>query len=288
MSTMSVQMKIIPTVFNSKEIRRTLHKGEWWFAASDIVEALTGSNNGNDTINEMRKRDHELSKGWGQLVTPLWLDTPAGRQEVLCTDIAGVLRIAQSSISPEAEQFKCWLARVGYERIQEFEDPELATSLTKSLFRAKGYSEAWIAKRMHGVAVRATLADEWNNRGVNGESQHAILTAEISKAAFGLTPSVYKELKGLEQENLRDHMTDLELIFSMLGEAATTEIARKQDSQGFGENRTAAYKGGRIAGEARKKLEQETGKRVVSNDNYLIEPKSRKRLTTKKASNSQK
>lgn len=281
-------MKTIPTVFNSKEIRRTINNGKWWFAVSDIIEALTGTSNGSDTINEMRKRDNELSKSWGQLVTPLWLDTPAGQQEVLCTDIAGVLRIAQSSISPKAEYFKCWLARIGYERIMEFEDPELATALTKSLYLAKGYSEAWIAKRLHGIAIQATLTNEWINRGISGESEQVILAAEISKAAFGLTPSEYKELKGLERENLRDHMTDLELIFSMLGEAATTEIARKQDSQGFGENRTAAYKGGRIAGGAREKLEQETGQKVVSKDNYLIEPESRKRLTSKKASNSQK
>jgi hypothetical protein len=285
---MSVEMKIIPTIFNSKEMRRTLHNGEWWFVVADIVEALSGSSNGSDTINEMCNLDNELSKSWGRLVTPLWLDTPAGRQEVECTNITGVLRIVQSIAAPEAEQFKCWLARVGYERIQEFEDPELAANLTKSLYLAKGYSEAWIAKRMHGIAVRATLNDEWENRGVSGELEQSILAAEISKATFDLPLSEHKELKGLKRENLRDHMTDLELIFSMLGEAATTEIARKQDVQGFGENQTAARKGGRIAGGAREKLEQETGEKVVSKDNYLLEPESRKRLATKKASNSQK
>jgi len=285
---MSVEMKTIPKIFNSKEIRRTLHNGEWWFAVSDIVVALTGSSNGSDAIKEMCKRDNELSKSWGQRVTPLWLDMPAGRQEVYCTDIAGVFRILQSIASPDAEKFKCWLARVGYERIQEFENPELATNLTKSLYRAKGYSETWIAKRMHGIAVRSTLTDEWKNRSVSGKSEHAILAGEISHATFGLTLSEHKGLKGLKRENLHDHMTDLELIFSMLGEAATTEIARKQDAQGFSENRTAARKGGRIAGGAREKLEQETGEKVVSEDNYLIETENRKRLATKKASNSQK
>jgi DNA-damage-inducible protein D len=285
MSTMSVEMQTIPTIFNSKEIRRTLHNGEWWFVVSDVVGALAGSSNGSDTIKEMCKRDNELSKSWGQLVTSLWLDTPGGRQEVECTDIAGVFRIVQSIASPKAEQFKCWLARVGYERMREFEDPELANNLIKSLYLAKGYSEAWIAKRMHGIAVRATLTYEWKNRGVSGEPEQAILASEISKTTFDLTPSVYKELKGLVRENLRDHMTDLELIFSRLGEAATIEIARKQDIQGFGENRTAARKGGRIAGGAREKLEQETGEKVVSKENYLIEPESRKRLATKKASN---
>lgn len=274
-------MTTIPAIFNSKEIRRILHNGEWWFAVCDVVEALSGSAHGSATIKEMRGWDNELAKGWGQIVIPLLLDMSSGRQEVDCTDIAGVFRIVQSIDSPKAEHFKCWLARVGYDRVREFDDPELATSLTKSLYQAKGYSEAWIAKRMHGIAVQATLTDEWKNRGVNGEPEQAILSAEISKATFGLTPSEYKELKGLEQENLRDHMTDLELIFSMLGEAATTEITRKQDARGFGENRTVARKGGRIAGEAREKLEQETGEKVVNRHNYLTTPESRKRLATK-------
>jgi hypothetical protein len=169
------------------------------------------------------------------------------------------------------------LAKVGYERVQEIEDPELATKRTKALYRAKGYSEAWIEKRMRGIAVQAELPDEWQKRGVNGEPEYAILTVEISKAAFG-----YKLLKGLERENLRDHMNDLELIFSMLGEAATTESARRQDAQGFGENKTAARKGGRIAGEAREKLENETGNKVVTPENYLTEPESGKRLRGKK------
>jgi DNA-damage-inducible protein D len=285
---MCVEMKIIPTIFNSKNIRRTPHYGEWWFAVSDIVEALTGPSNNCDTTKEMRKRDNELSKGWGKLVTSLWLDTPAGRQKVECTNITGVLRIAQSNVSPNAEQFKCWLARVGYERIQEIKNPELATNLTLSLYRAKGYTEAWIAKRMYGIAVWAKLTDEWGNRGVSEETEHASLAAEISNATFGLTPLEYIELKGLDREHLRDHMTDLELIFSMLGEAATTEIARKQDAQGFSENRTATCKGGRLAGGARENLEQETGSQVVSKENYLIKPENRKRLTTQKTSNSQK
>jgi hypothetical protein len=165
--------------------------------------------------------------------------------------------------------------------VQEIEDPELATARTRELYRAKGYSEAWIEKRMRGIAVRSELTEEWKQHGVGEAPEYAILTAEISKAAFGMTPSEYKEFKGLERENLRDHMTDLELIFSMLGEAATSEIARKQDAQGFPENRVAASKGGRIAGEAREKLEIETSERVVSTENYLTEPESRKRLKVK-------
>ena len=274
-------------VFKNKEIRRLLHNNEWWFAIVDVVAALTNSVDPAGYIKDMRRRDKELAKGWGQIATPLSIGTTGGKQRVNCANTEGIFRIIQSIPSPKAEPFKRWLAKVGYERVQEIEDPELATKRTKALYRAKGYSEAWIEKRMRGIAVRAELTDEWKKRGVNGEPEYAILTAEISKATFGLTPSEYKELKGLERENLRDHMNDLELIFSMLGEAATTEIARKQDAQGFGENKTAAHKGGRIAGDAREKLELETGEKVVNRDNFLIEPESRKRLT-KKSSGSQK
>ncbi|MFZ5764148.1 MAG: Bro-N domain-containing protein [Thermodesulfobacteriota bacterium] len=269
-------------VFNNKEIRRTLHNNEWWFVVEDVVLALIDSKDPKQYIQRMKQRDPELGKGWVQIVHTLPIETEGGAQHMLCATTEGIFRIIQSIPSPKAEPFKRWLAKVGYERVQEIEDPELATKRTKALYRAKGYSEAWIEKRMRGIAVRAELTDEWQNRGVNGEPEYAILTAEISKAAFGLTPSEYKELKGLERENLRDHMTDLELIFSMLGEAATTEIARRQDAQGFGENKTAARKGGRIAGEARESLETETGEKVVTPENYLGEPEGRKRLKGKK------
>jgi hypothetical protein len=212
-------------VFKGKEIRRTLHNNEWWFSVVDVVSALTDSVDPSGYIKDMRRRDEELSKGWGQIATPLSIETPGGKQKINCANTEGIFRIIQSIPSPKAEPFKRWLAKVGYERVQEIEDPELATARTKALYRAKGYSDAWIEKRMRGIAVRAELTDEWKNRGVKEEPEYAILTAEIAKAAFGMTPSEYKEFKGLERENLRDHMTDLELIFSMLGEAATTEIA---------------------------------------------------------------
>ena len=269
-------------VFKGKKIRRTLHNNEWWFSVADVVEVLTETANSADYIKKMRKRDAELAKGWGQIVTPLLLETSGGKQKVNCANTEGIFRIIQSIPSPKAEPFKRWLAKVGYERVQEIEDPELASKRTKAIYRAKGYSDVWIEKRMRGIAIRAELTDEWQKRGVKGEPEYAILTSEISKAAFGLTPSEYKNLKGLERDNLRDHMNDLELIFSMLGEAATTEISRKKDAQGFGENKTAARKGGKIAGDARKKLENETGDKVVSPENYLIEPESRKRLSSKK------
>lgn len=269
-------------IFKGKEIRRTLHNDEWWFCIVDIVEILTDSVNPSGYIKDIRRRDSELAKGWGQIATPLSLETAGGKQRLNCANTEGIFRIIQSIPSPKAEPFKRWLAKVGYERVQEIEDPELATKRTKALYRAKGYSEAWIEKRMRGIAVRAELTDEWQQRGIKEQPEYAILTAEISKAAFGVTPAEYKELKGLKRQNLRDHMTDLELIFSMLGEAATTEIARKQDSQGFPENKVAAKKGGKIAGDAREKLEIETNARVVSPENYLTEPEGQKRLKSKK------
>jgi len=268
-------------VFKGKGIRKLIHNNEWWFSVIDVVAALTDSKNPSGYIKDMRRRDEELSKGWGQIATPLLLKTEGGNQQVNCANTEGIFRIIQSIPSPKAEPFKRWLAKVGYERVQEIEDPELTTKRTKAIYRAKGYSDDWIEKRMRDIAIRAELTDEWKKRQVGQEREYAILTAEISKATFGLTPSEYKELKGLERENLRDHMNDLELIFSMLGEAATTEITKTQDAQGFDENRNTARKGGRIAGEAREKLEKETKKMVVSKENYLDAPEKRKRLEKK-------
>lgn len=269
-------------VFQEKSIRRILHNAEWWFSVVDVCNVLTDSA---DPGAYWRKLKQRLKEEGSEVVTfchGLKLPAPDGKQrETDCANTEGLFRIIQSIPSPKAEPFKRWLAKVGYERVQEIEDPELATKRTKALYRAKGYSDDWIEKRMRGIAIRAELTDEWKKRQVGLEKEYAILTAEISKATFGLTPSEYKDLKGLEHENLRDHMTDLELIFSMLGEAATTEITKTQDAQGFDENRTAAKKGGRIAGDAREKLERETKKMVVSKENYLDAPEKRKRLEKK-------
>ena len=209
--------------------------------------------------------------------------TAGGPQKLQCWNTEGIFRLIQSIPIPKAEPFKRWLARVGYERVQEIEDPELATKRTRALYRAKGYSDAWIEKRMRSIAIRDELTDEWKKRGVREQLEYSILTAEISKAAFGLTPSQYKELKRLRRENLRDHMTDLELIFSMLGEAATTEITRNQDAQGFTQSQVAAKAGGTIAGNARRELEKKSGRKVVSRENYLATPESAKRLRRDKA-----
>src|SRR3989339_859129 len=221
-------------IFRKREIRKTIHNNEWWFVVNDVVSALTDSPNVQDYIKKMRKRDNELSKGWGQFVTPLSVKTSGGDQKLNCANTEGVFRIIQSIPSPKAEPFKRWLARVGYERIQEIENPELATKRTRALYKAKGYSDDWIEKRMRGITIREELTDEWKNRGAKDHKDYEILTAEISKATFGVTPSEYKKLKGLKRENLRDHMDDFELIFNMLGEASTTRIARNKDTQGFG------------------------------------------------------
>lgn len=263
-------------VFRKKEIRKTIHNNEWWFVVEDVVMALTDSVNPKDYINKMRRRDEELAKGYGQFVHTLPIETQGGTQRVNCASTEGIFRIIQSIPSPKAEPFKLWLAKVGYERVQEIEDPEIATKRTRALYKAKGYSDDWIEKRMRGIAIREELTDEWKKHGVREEKEYEILTAEISKAAFGLTPSQYKKLKGLKRENLRDHMTDLELIFSMLGEASTTQITKVEHPDGFMENKGVARRGGNVAGVARRKLEQETQRKVISRGNYLQKPQSRK------------
>ncbi len=268
-------------LFKGKEIRKIIHDNEWYFVIIDVVEVLTDSIQPRGYIKDMRRRDPELSKGWGQIATPLLIETKGGKQKLNCANTEGIFRIVQSIPSPKAEPFKRWLARVGYERIQEIEDPELATKRTRAFYKAKGYSDDWIEKRMRGIAIREELTDEWKNRDIKEQKEYAILTAEISKATFGMTPAEYKKLKSLERENLRDHFNDLELIFSMLGEAATTEITRNKNTQGFEENKDAANRGGKIAGDAREKLEVETGKKVSTSENYLIEPESGKRLKEK-------
>jgi hypothetical protein len=264
-------------LFQRKEIRRVIHNNEWWFVVVDVVAALTDSANPTDYLNKIRQRDPELAKGYGQIVHTLLIQTSGGSQKLNCANAEGLFRIIQSIPSPKAEPFKRWLARVGYERIQEIEDPELATKRTRALYKAKGYSDDWIEKRIRSIAIRDELTGEWKKRGVKEQRECAILTAEISKATFGLTPTEYAEFKRLKRENLRDHMSDLELIFSMLGEAATTEIARNKDAQGFNPNKQAAHEGGFVAGNARRDLEKKSGRKVVTSGNYLGLTKSAKK-----------
>ena len=267
-------------LFESKQIRTVWNETDekWYFVVEDVVLVLTDSNDPKQYVKRMRQRDKELAKGWVQLVPTLWVETAGGKQRMGCANAKGLLRIIQSIPSPKAEPFKLWLAQVGSDRLDEIENPELATQRTRELYKLKGYPEDWIEKRMRSIAIREELTEEWKNRDVKEKIEYSILTAEISKATFGLTPSEYKIVKGLKRENLRDHMTDLELIFSMLGEASTTEIVKTQDPKGFIQNKKAAKQGGAVAGNARRELESRTGKKVVTTDNYLSEAKKNKEL----------
>lgn len=260
-------------VFGAKRIRRTWHEEQWYFSVVDIIGALTDSPNPRNYWNMMKAREQKHSDV--QLSTfcvQLKLTSADGKSyKTDCVNTESAFRIIQSIPSPKAEPFKRWLAQVGYQRVQEIENPELAQQRMKELYQQKGYPADWIEKRMRSIAVRDELTDEWKQRGIKEQKDFAILTAQISKATFGLTPTQYKDLKGLARENLRDHMTDLELIFTMLGEAATTEIARSRDAQGFRPNKAAAHDGGTIAGNARRQLEHKSGKKVVTRQNYLTE-----------------
>lgn len=265
-------------LFKGKKIRKTLHKNEWWFVVEDVVLVLTDSVNVKDYINKMRARDEELSKGYGQIVHTLEVPTEGGKQKMNCANTEGIFRIIQSIPSAKAEPFKRWLAKVGYERVQEIENPELATKRTRMLYKLKGYSEDWIEKRMRGIAIREELTDEWQKRGAQEQKDYEILTAEISKATFGVTPSEYKKLKGLKRQNLRDHMDDFELIFTMLGERSTTELHTTKNSKGLSELADDARTGGNVAAVARKELEKQLGRSVVSKKNYLKKPQNKKLL----------
>jgi len=263
-------------IFKGRGIRKTIHNNEWWFVIVDVVAALADSANPKQYIKNMLNRDAELSEGWGQIEHPLLIETTGGKQKLRCANTEGTFRIIQSIPSPKAEPFKRWLAKVGYERVQEIEDPELASKRTRALYKAKGYSDDWIEKRMRGIAIREELTDEWQKRGAKEQRDYEILTSEVSKATFGITPTEYKKLKGLKRENLRDHMDDFELIFTMLGERATTEIHRNEDSAGMPKLKKDAKDGGNIAGVARKVLEKRLGRPIVSKKNFLPEDKNKK------------
>ncbi|MEK7543415.1 MAG: Bro-N domain-containing protein [Patescibacteria group bacterium] len=272
---MDISTKV--AIFKGKRVRKIIYQNEWYFSVVDVVEALTDSNKPRVYWNAMKTRVH-ASEGieLSTICRQLKLEASDGKKyETDCANTEGVFRIIQSIPSPKAEPFKRWLARVGYERVQEIEDPELATKRTRALYKAKGYSDSWIEKRIRGIAIREELTDEWKHRDVGGDREYAILTAEISQATFGMTPSEYKKFKGLARENLRDHMDDLELIFTMLGEASTTRITRGKNSQGFPKNKQAARQGGTIAGNAKRELEQKSGQRVSTPGNYLKSPQDR-------------
>ena len=268
-------------LFKGKEVRKILLQKEWYFSVVDIVEALTDSPTPRQYWGKIKQRefvDQQLSPIWVQLK----LEANDGKKyETDCANTEGIFRIIQSIPSPKAEPFKRWLAKVGYERVQEIENPELATKRTKLLYKLKGYPEDWIEKRLRGIAVREELTDEWQKRGAKHERDYEILTAEISKATFGVTPAEYKKLKGLKKQNLRDHMGDFELILTMLGEKTTTEIHRTKDTKGVPRLKDDARIGGQIAGTARKQIERKIGRSVVSDQNFLQNKKRTKNLSTK-------
>jgi len=258
-------------IFRGKKIRKTIYNNEWWFSVVDVVGILTDSENPRDYWYRMKIRvksedEIQLSTICRQLKL---LANDGKKYETDCSNTEGMLRIIQSIPSPKAEPFKIWLAKVGYERIKEIEDPELATKRTKAIYKAKGYSEAWIEKRMRGIAVREELTDEWKKREAKQGVEYAILTNEIMQGAFDMKVDDYKKFKGLERENLRDHMDDLELILTMLGEATTTKFTNDRNSQGFEPLKKDAKDGGNVAGRTRKDIESQTGEPVSSKENFL-------------------
>lgn len=269
-------------LFESKTVRSVWNEADekWYFSVHDVVYVLTDSADVKQYVKRILSRDSSLKLKWGTICTLVEMKAADGKnRKILAANSQGLLRLIQSIPSPKAEPFKLWLAQVGSERIDEIENPELAIQRTRETYKLKGYSDEWIEKRMRSIAIREELTDEWSQRGVKEQKEYAILTAQISKATFGLTPSEYKEVKNLKRENLRDHMTDLELIFSMLGEASTTAIVRTQNPKGFTENKKVAKQGGDVAGNARKELEKKTGKSIISFENFKqLGEKKRKNL----------
>ncbi|MCG2691320.1 Bro-N domain-containing protein [Microgenomates group bacterium] len=258
-------------IFKGRQVRRVIYQNEWWFSVTDVVEVLTDSINPRDYWFKMKVRVKDQDGiQLSTICRQLKLQAPDGKmRETDCANTEGIFRIIQSIPSPKAEPFKRWLARVGYERVKEIEDPELATKRTRMLYKLKGYPSDWIEKRMRGIAIREELTDEWQQRGAKQDKDYQILTAEISKATFGITPVEYKKIKGLKQQNLRDHMDDFELIFTMLGERSTTEIHRVENSKGLPKLKKDARGGGNIAGGARKQLEKRLRRSIVSKKNFL-------------------
>jgi prophage antirepressor-like protein len=273
-------------LFESKKVRSVWdsEKERWYFSVVDVVEILTDSPNPRDYWYRVKQREKTSGIELSTICRQFKLAAQDGKlRETDCADTEGLLRIIQSIPSPKAEPFKLWLAQVGYERLEEIQNPELAAKRMRELYRAKGYSDEWIEKRVRGIAIRDELTNEWKKRGVKEQLEYAILTAEISRATFGMTPSEYREFKRLDKrnDNLRDHMTDLELIFTMLGEASTTEIARNKDAQGYDENFDAAAEGGAVAGSARLDLEKKSGRKVSSRENFKELPEAVKRKKLK-------
>jgi DNA-damage-inducible protein D len=261
-------------VFEDKKIRRKWYNNEWYFSIIDIVAVLEASSIPKRYWSDLKIKLKEEGFEVYDLIVRLKLVAEDKKfRETDCANNKGIFRIIQSIPSKRAEPFKQWLAKLGQERIEEIENPELAQDRVKEYYELKGYPKDWIDKRIRGIAVRQDLTDEWKKRGIEHKKDFAILTNEIHTATFDIPIKKHKEIKNIPKKskiNLRDHMTDLELIFSMLGERATTEITQSKDAKGFDELKIASKKGGNIAKNARIELEEETGKKVLSKDNFLI------------------
>jgi prophage antirepressor-like protein len=264
-------------LFEGRQIRKIFHEDEWWFSIIDVVEVLVGGDRPRKYWNDLKKKlaaegYSEVSEKIGQLK----MTAPDGKQRFTdCASTETLFRIIQSIPSPKVEPLKRWLARVGRERLDEIENPELAMGRMQELYEKKGYPKTWIDKRLRGIAVRQDLTDEWKDRGASTRLEFAILTNEIMQGAFGLKVDEYKQVKALKRENLRDHMTDIEIILTMLGEATTTKLHRDRDSQGMTPLKKDAQDGGAVAGRTRKDIEHQTGIPVISAGNF-------KQLTTTK------
>lgn len=259
-------------IFEGTQIRRIFFEDQWWFSVIDIIAFLTDSKQPRNYWNMMKAREKNTSGVELYTICVRFpLIAPDGKKrETDCANTEGIFRIIQSIPSPKAEPFKLWLAKIGKERIDEIENPELGMDRVKELYEKKGYEKGWIDKRMRGMAVRHSLTDEWADRGVKKSVDYAILTNDIMQGAFNLNVKDYKKLKGLERENLRDHMTDLELIITMLGEATTTQVTQQKNSEGLERLREDAKVGGAVAGRTRKDIEKQTGKKIVSKENFFV------------------
>jgi len=269
-------------VFEGGKIRRMEHEGEWYFSVVDVVRALTGSPKPRQYWTKVKDREFDQLQ-----LSPIWLQLklPSSDGKSYLTDCANtesMLRIVQSIPSKRAEPFKRWLAKVGYERVQEIDNPVLAQERMKGLYRKRGYSEEWIAKRLRSIAIRTDLEDEWRSRGVADKKGFSILTDEITKASFGFRVEDYREFKSLQKQELCDHMDDIELVLTMLGEATTTRFTRERDSRKIPSLKKDAWDGGTVAGDTRKNIEHKLGKSVVSDHNYIDAPENKKRLAMRK------
>lgn len=267
------------TLFKEKKVRKIFFQKEWWFAIEDMIEILTGDSNPGKYLDEIRKKDTELAKimdeGVGGFKQPRFLNivTHKERKKLYCWNTEGVLRLVQSIYSPKAENFKKLLAKIAYERMKEVDDPELATKRTRLLYKSRGYSDEWIKRRMHGIAIREELTDEWQRRGVKENKDYKSLSKSITRATFGMTPKQHKKFKGLKKDNLRDHMSDLELIFAMLGERSAIEIHRQEESKSLSKLKKDVRMGGKIARSAKEELEKKLKHSIVTRNNLLTKRK---------------